>query len=370
MKLFVKYILISILFLINCKGQNKNEKNCTNEEQAIEVISKLKEVKQHQRHLDSISHHKKGISYIVDDTIINNKDYFQVKIGYNGELHWETYQIFYVSKSNCNVIYVDDVISGEIITLEKWRNINKQANNNSDNMNTKERLFSSIFIEGEDVNFTPQELNNLAAKNENIKKIKDKLELLDTQKPTSDDFSVNDLSLLINNETFTNSETYIDSSWLNYFLSKYKIDHEKIRELMTIAINQEDLKAVNIFINNNYIVSQKDLKTAEEREEYSEQMVEINKKNRGIDERGDPTFYDDNYSTIKEIRRILKYIYNLNMISDPDGYTNLRKERNTQSEILQQIKSGEKIEVLNNEGSWWLVKTKEGKQGYIYIMIE
>jgi uncharacterized protein YgiM (DUF1202 family) len=53
-------------------------------------------------------------------------------------------------------------------------------------------------------------------------------------------------------------------------------------------------------------------------------------------------------------------------IQDSDGYTNLRKERNSKAEIIQQIKSGEKIEVMNNEGSWWLVKTKEGKQGYVY----
>lgn len=53
-------------------------------------------------------------------------------------------------------------------------------------------------------------------------------------------------------------------------------------------------------------------------------------------------------------------------ILDPDGFTNLRKEKNTSSEILQKIKSGSIIEVLDNSGDWFLVKTKEGNRGYVH----
>ncbi|WP_160139944.1 SH3 domain-containing protein [Chryseobacterium sp. c4a] len=53
-------------------------------------------------------------------------------------------------------------------------------------------------------------------------------------------------------------------------------------------------------------------------------------------------------------------------ISDPDGYTNLRKDKNTASEVLQKIKSGEKVNVLDQNGDWWLIETKDGKQGYIH----
>lgn len=53
-------------------------------------------------------------------------------------------------------------------------------------------------------------------------------------------------------------------------------------------------------------------------------------------------------------------------ISDPDGYTNLRTDKNPQSGILQRIKSGEKIEVLDDTGDWWKVKTTESKIGYIH----
>lgn len=56
----------------------------------------------------------------------------------------------------------------------------------------------------------------------------------------------------------------------------------------------------------------------------------------------------------------------LGYISDLDGYTNLRKEKSTSSDILQRIKSGGTVEVLDNTGDWYLVKTKEGKTGYIH----
>lgn len=53
-------------------------------------------------------------------------------------------------------------------------------------------------------------------------------------------------------------------------------------------------------------------------------------------------------------------------IHDSDGYTNLRKDKNTSSEIVEKINSGEQVEVLDQSGDWWLVKTKNGKQGYVH----
>ncbi|MFH6935274.1 SH3 domain-containing protein [Flavobacterium sp. FlaQc-30] len=53
-------------------------------------------------------------------------------------------------------------------------------------------------------------------------------------------------------------------------------------------------------------------------------------------------------------------------ILDSDGYTNLRKEKNSSSEILQKISTGSEIEILDNSGDWWLVQTKERKKGYVY----
>lgn len=58
--------------------------------------------------------------------------------------------------------------------------------------------------------------------------------------------------------------------------------------------------------------------------------------------------------------------FSIYFISDPDGYTNVRKEKSTSSDILQRIKSGEVVEVLDNSGDWYLVKTKAGNTGYIH----
>ncbi len=54
------------------------------------------------------------------------------------------------------------------------------------------------------------------------------------------------------------------------------------------------------------------------------------------------------------------------VVQDPDGYTNLRKEGNTSSRILQKITSGESVTVVERSGDWILVKTKQGISGYIH----
>ncbi|MDN3694174.1 SH3 domain-containing protein [Chryseobacterium tructae] len=53
-------------------------------------------------------------------------------------------------------------------------------------------------------------------------------------------------------------------------------------------------------------------------------------------------------------------------IQDTDGYTNLRKGKSTTSQTLQKINTGETIEVLDQNGNWWLVISKEGKKGYVH----
>jgi hypothetical protein len=53
-------------------------------------------------------------------------------------------------------------------------------------------------------------------------------------------------------------------------------------------------------------------------------------------------------------------------ISDPDGFTNLRKEKSTTSSILEKVKTGESVEVIEQSGDWYLVKTKAGNEGYVF----
>ncbi len=54
------------------------------------------------------------------------------------------------------------------------------------------------------------------------------------------------------------------------------------------------------------------------------------------------------------------------MVKDTEGFTNLRKEKRNDSEIVQKIKSGEIVTVLFSKGDWWLVETAEKKRGYLF----
>lgn len=67
----------------------------------------------------------------------------------------------------------------------------------------------------------------------------------------------------------------------------------------------------------------------------------------------------------KKLKRIGK-IENLAYIKDSDGYTNLRKEGNKNSEIIQKVKTSAEVEILKSSDDWFLVKTKEGNIGYVH----
>ena len=56
-------------------------------------------------------------------------------------------------------------------------------------------------------------------------------------------------------------------------------------------------------------------------------------------------------------------------IEDPDGYSNIRADKSTSSKILSRIKSGEKIDVLDDTSNWYLIKTKEGLKD-MYTKVE
>ena len=69
---------------------------------------------------------------------------------------------------------------------------------------------------------------------------------------------------------------------------------------------------------------------------------------------------------VNEKLKRIKKIDNLGYIKDSDGYTNLRKERNKNSEIVQKINTNSEVEVLKDSDDWFLVKTKEGNIGYVH----
>lgn len=55
------------------------------------------------------------------------------------------------------------------------------------------------------------------------------------------------------------------------------------------------------------------------------------------------------------------------VINDPDGYTNIRRRKTTQSEIVARVLSGEIFHTYEQTGDWWLVKTRNDKVGYMHV---
>lgn len=54
------------------------------------------------------------------------------------------------------------------------------------------------------------------------------------------------------------------------------------------------------------------------------------------------------------------------IISDPDGWVNLRAAPSTSSQTKIKIENGYKVEILQKSGNWYKVKNSIGDIGYIY----
>lgn len=238
------------------------------------------------------------------------------------------------------------------------------SNSEKDNMNTTNQKieFNDLFNEGSLIKFTPNDVEN--ANTAELNEFKEKLRLFEKSHPTLKEFEIENLNTLVNNETFANSDYFMNSQWLGYFINKYKIYN--LYEIMNTAINQEDYNAVNIIIKTGYIISKEELKLASEIKESSIINIKLNKEKNGLDEKGDPTFYNDKQSKAKEIYDILNKIYNYK-IYDKDGYTNLREDSFEDAFIIGTIKSGEHIDILDNKDQEWLyINTVDSREGYVF----
>ncbi|MFN3137465.1 MAG: SH3 domain-containing protein [Allomuricauda sp.] len=67
---------------------------------------------------------------------------------------------------------------------------------------------------------------------------------------------------------------------------------------------------------------------------------------------------DDGYL---EVRSIYDFY-----IEDPDGYTNLREEPTTKSEVLEEIPEKQKLTIVDISKNWWKVITNKGNIGYVH----
>jgi len=52
-------------------------------------------------------------------------------------------------------------------------------------------------------------------------------------------------------------------------------------------------------------------------------------------------------------------------INDPDGYTNVREDKSSKSDILFKVYKNKRFKIIDNSGNWWLIEYN-GNQGYMY----
>ena len=53
------------------------------------------------------------------------------------------------------------------------------------------------------------------------------------------------------------------------------------------------------------------------------------------------------------------------VINDPDGYTNVREDKSSKSEIVFKVYKNKRFKIIDNSGNWWLIEYN-GEQGYMY----
>lgn len=55
------------------------------------------------------------------------------------------------------------------------------------------------------------------------------------------------------------------------------------------------------------------------------------------------------------------------VVNDPDGYTNVRSQKDAKSQIVTKVVEGEQFDTYQQEGRWWEVRTQQGKTGYMHV---
>ena len=107
-----------VLLIVACHHQK--EKIITLQE-AEEKVFSLPLTQKINQYIDKFSHGKHGVSILSDSLLIDNKYFYELQIGYNSPIRYETYYTLYVNRSNEEDIRIMEPISGEIIPLSQWR---------------------------------------------------------------------------------------------------------------------------------------------------------------------------------------------------------------------------------------------------------
>ena len=85
------------------------------ENDILDTLNALSFVHQSSMHIDSVTHHKHRMAFIIDTA----ENEYHVTAGYNGDERFETYYIFSVDKKT-RAIKVQDVITGDMLTPAEY----------------------------------------------------------------------------------------------------------------------------------------------------------------------------------------------------------------------------------------------------------
>ena len=98
----------------------------------------------------------------------------------------------------------------------------------------------------------------------------------------------------------------------------------------------------------------------------TEQLLKFLKNNNKKIDEDVVVFFRQDKNIYNLINKKLDRIIKKSFIYDPDGYTNLRRNKGTNSKIITKINTGEEVDIIDNTDNWFLVETKAGKLGYIH----
>ncbi len=130
----MKHLLFSLImissFLFGCNDSSTNNNNEldtieeTAEDKALKAVENLPEFKEADIQINAMTNGKQSISCIIDAPTENDPNFY-IQAGYNQESWFEPYFVFVVNAETFTVS-VEDVIEGDVVSLDLWRKREEQ----------------------------------------------------------------------------------------------------------------------------------------------------------------------------------------------------------------------------------------------------
>ncbi|WP_454959301.1 hypothetical protein [Capnocytophaga sputigena] len=90
-------------------------------EEAEDRVLALPLAKRVAKYIETISDGKRGISYFSDAATIDGEEFYEIRIGYDSSIRFETYYILYVNRNNDDDIRIIEPVSGDIIPISAFK---------------------------------------------------------------------------------------------------------------------------------------------------------------------------------------------------------------------------------------------------------